>query len=272
ITVTAAATAAEAPAAGAVRTLELPGGVPLEMVWIPAGSFEMGQAPGERDAYPNKETPRHPVTLTRGFWMGKYEITKAQWQSVMGTSPWGGREQVSDDPASPAVYISWEAAQAFNEKLADHLNEDLRLPTEAEWEYACRAGTTTRFPWGDDLDYVEIDAHAWWRGTVPAGKDASAQPVGKKLPNPWGLHDMSGNVSEWCQDWHGYYFDGESVDPAGPSFAAHRVLRGGGWTATGGRCRSSRRDHEEPKAEHSHIGFRVAMGAPAPRPAGEPVF
>jgi sialidase-1 len=83
---------------------------------------------------------------------------------------------------------------------------------------------------------------------------------------------MSGNVSEWCQDWHGYYFDGESVDPVGPSAAAHRVLRGGGWTATGGRCRSSRRDHEEPKAEHSHIGFRIALGAPAPRPAGEPVF
>ncbi len=266
------ALAAEAPDAGTVQTVELPGAVPLEMVWIPAGTFDMGQTPGERDAYPNKETPRHRVTLTRGFWMGKCEVTKAQWRAVMGTSPWSGREQVSEDPASPAVYISWDAAQAFTRKLAGHLNEDFRLPTEAEWEYACRAGTTTRFPWGDDLDYLQIDAHAWWRGNVTVSAEQAARPVGTKQPNPWGLYDMSGNVSEWCQDWHGYYFDGESVDPVGPSSAAHRVLRGGGWTATGGRCRSSRRDHEEPKAEHSHIGFRVALGAPAPRPAGEPVF
>lgn len=266
------AMAAETLAVGTVKTVELPGGVPLEVVWIPAGTFQMGQAPGERDAYPNKETPQHAVTLSRGFWMGRFEVTKAQWQAVMETRPWEGRAQVSSDPQTPAVYISWEAAEAFTRRLSQQLGVDSRLPTEAEWEFACRAGTTTRFPWGDDLDYTAIDDHAWWRGNVPAGEEACARPVGQKHSNAWGLYDMSGNVSEWCQDWHGYYFDGRSVDPVGPSVAAHKVLRGGGWTATGGRCRSSRRDHEEVTAEHSHIGFRVALGAPVAGEPGAPQF
>ncbi len=254
------------------ETIMLPDNVPLELVWIPAGTFLMGQNANEQDAYPNKETPQHPVTLSQGFWMGKYEVTQAQWRALMGTAPWSNREYVNENPNSPAVYVSWDDAQTFVSELTRHTGKPFRLPTEAEWEYACRAGTTTRFYWGDDPTYEDINRAAWWRGNALITGEQHARPVGMKPPNPWGLYDMSGNVSEWCQDWHWFYFDGPAIDPTGPSFAAHRVLRGGDWMAVGGRCRSSRRHHDEPSAAHSTIGFRVVSG-PAPQNApGTPVF
>ena len=258
--------------AGACETIALPGGAAMDLVWIPAGTFLMGQKPEEQDAYPNKETPQHPVTLSHGFWMGKYEVTKAQWQAIIGTAPWTGRMYVSRDLQTPAVYIGWHGAQAFCEKLSRDTGRPFRLPTEAEWEYACRAGTTTRFYWGDDPPYEDIDEYAWWRGNALVTEAKCARPVGLKSPNLWGLHDMSGNVSEWCQDWHWFYFDGPVTNPVGPLSADHRVLRGGSWLTTGGRCRSSRRNHDVPSTAHSHIGFRVVCGPTPEKLAGEPVF
>lgn len=240
------------------ETVQLPGGVPLELVWVPAGTFWMGQQPNEQDAYPNKETPRHQVTLSNGFWLGKYEITKEQWKAVMGTTPWTGRRYSNEEPNTPAVRITWDDAEAFVSKLAGLTGKSFRLPTEAEWEYACRAGTTTRFYWGDDPTYSQIQRRAWWRGNALITEKRCARPVGAMPPNPWGLYDMSGNVSEWCQDWHGYYPPEAVTDPKGPPSAEHRVLRGGSWTCVGGQCRSSRRHHEVPSAALCDVGFRIA--------------
>lgn len=245
----------------------LPGPVPMDLVWIPAGHFRMGQQAGELDAYPNKETPQHEVRISRGFWMGRTEVTQGQWRALMGTSPWSGRDRVVMDDRRPAVFVSWEDARAFAERLAQVTGRPFRLPTEAEWEYGCRAGTGTRFYWGNDLAYARVDAHAWWRGNALITSEKGARPVGLKPPNRWGLCDMSGNVSEWCHDWHWFYGDGPDLDPVGPAFAAHRVLRGGSWLSTPGQCRSARRNHELPTANQSDIGFRVVCG---PRPEPEP--
>ncbi len=136
---------------------------------------------------------------------------------------------VQNDPKSPAVYISWNDARQFVEKLSELTGKNFRLPTEAEWEYACRAGTQTRFYWGDDPKYREMNDHAWWRGNTVITNNKYARRAGAFPPNPWGLYDMSGNVSEWCQDWHNYYPGGPAKDPQGPAFAERRVLRGGSW-------------------------------------------
>ena len=254
------------------NAVTLPGQIPLKLVWIPAGTFLMGQKANEQDAYPNKETPQHRVTLSHGFWIGKCEVTKGQWRAVMGTAPWSGKAYVNEAERSPAAYISWDDAQAFVARLSRLTGRTFRLPTEAEWEYSCRAGTRTRFYWGDDPTYERIDRAAWWRGNALITEQKHARPVGLKPPNPWGLCDMSGNVSEWCQDWHGYYGDDPVTDPTGPASGMHRVLRGGSWLTTGGQCRSARRNHEPPAAVHSDIGFRVVCGA-APEPeAGAPQF
>lgn len=250
---------------GRIETISLPGNVPMELAWIPAGSFLMGQNAGEQDAYPNKETPQHRVNISRGFWMARTEVTKQQWRAVMGTSPWAGRDRVGDGDRTPAVFISWDDARSFVEKLASLTGRSFRLPTEAEWEYACRAGTTTRFYWGDEPNYEQINKAAWWRGNAFLTPERHARPVGQMPPNPWGLCDMSGNVSEWCHDWHWFYGDGPDTDPVGPAFAQHRVLRGGSWLTSPGQCRSSRRHHEVPTARQSDIGFRVVCGE-APQP------
>lgn len=258
--------------AGQTDMIMLPGNVPLEVAWIPAGTFLMGQQTNEQDAYPNKETPQHEVAISYGFWMGRHEVTKRQWRALMGTSPWSGRTYVNEDDESPAVHVSWDEAQTFGARLTAHAGRAFRLPTEAEWEYACRAGTTTRFYWGDDPTYEMINRAAWWRGNGFITAQKHARPVGLKPPNPWGLYDMSGNVSEWCQDWHGYYGDSPAINPIGPSLADHRVLRGGSWLTTGGQCRSSRRNHELPATRHSDIGFRIVSGAAVPPEAGAPDF
>jgi len=230
------------------------------MVWIPAGTFMMGRYPGEQDSYP-REDPQHEVTFSSGFWMGKYELTKRQWTAVMGTTPWSGMDDVLDDSHSPAVWVSWNDAQLFITQLNAYTGLAFRLPSEAEWEYACRAGTTTRFYWGDDLSHTAIDDHAWWLDNAWWGNEPYAHIVGSKLPNQWGLFDMSGNVSEWCEDdQHEDYIaapvDGAAwVDwPRGSS----RMLRGGGMRDGGDDCRSADRGSVNPAYVHNDSGFRLA--------------
>ena len=246
---------------GEGEAITLPGCVQLEMVWIPGGTFLMGRNPGEQDSF-YLEDPQHRVTLSSGFWMGKYEVTKRQWQAVMWSSPWAGRTYVIDDLDSPAVYLDWNDARAFVTQLNSYTGLTFRLPSEAEWEYACRAGTTTRFYWGDDANYTDIDAYAWWWGNTWDADERYAHLVGLKLPNAWGLHDMSGNAWEWCEDqWHKDY----SGAPADGSpwvdspWSKHRVLRSGRWSDEGGyHCRSASRTCYYPSLAGSSFGFRVA--------------
>ena len=245
---------------GRAETIQLPGKVPLEMKWLPAGSFWMGAYVDEQDSREN-EFPQHRVTLSHGFWLGQCEVTKAQWQAVMGTTPWKGKDFVSDDPNTPAVFISWNDAAAFVKKL-NELNlpggRAFRLPSEAEWEYACRAGTRTRFYWGDDPNHNDIDQYAWTRSNVLLTEQKCARPVGQKKPNAWGLFDMSGNVKEWCQDFMAPYATGPVTDPTGPAVGEKHVRRGGNWISTGGKSRSARRSRFETNEGTADLGFRLA--------------
>jgi formylglycine-generating enzyme required for sulfatase activity len=238
------------PQPGEVRTVMLPGNEPLELVWVPAGTFLMGRYTGEQDSE-DAEDPQRPVELS-GFWMGRYEITQAQWLAVMGRNPsnFGGTEH-------PVESVSWDDAQDFIETLSTYTNMSFRLPSEAEWEYACRAGMTARFYWGDDLDYTQIGNHAWYAGNA----NWQTQDFGQKLPNAWGLYDMSGNVLEWCEDdWHESYAgapaDGTAwVDSPRPEI---RVARGGSWNGVGSACRSAYRYHGYSYHTYTYFGFRLA--------------
>jgi len=241
----------------------LPGAVPLEMVWIPAGTFLMGRYPGEQDSY-DQEDPQHAVSVP-GFWLGKYELTKAQWTAMMGTTPWSGHSYVLSDPDSPAVYVSWSDSQAFITALNAHIASTgqgaatIRLPSEAEWEYACRGGTTTRFYWGDDPSCTAIGAYAWSWGNCSS--DLYAHVVGLKLPNAWSLYDMSGNVWEWCEDdWHGDHSgaSGDGSPWVDSPRGSLRVRRGGVWSDPRQYCRSAVRPGLNPEAGSTTGGFRLA--------------
>ena len=240
------------------KTFMLPGNTPLEMVWIEPGTFMMGRYVGEKHSL-GREAPQHEVTLTHGFWMGKYELTKAQWEAVMGTTPWSGKAYVSDEPKSPAVYVSWNDAQEFITALKGLTGKAFRLPTEAEWEYAYRAETKTRFYWGDDSSYTEIGDYAWWRGNVLDADEKYARRVGQKLPNAWGLYDMGGNVWEWCNDWYGSYSIDSATDPAGPSSGSGRVVRGGSWHLTAWYCRAAPRSKFSPDIRDNPLGLRLSL-------------
>jgi len=247
------------------QTVLLPGATPLVLVWVPAGSFQMGRYDSEQESYA-EESPQHQVTFASGFWMGKYEVTKAQWQALMGTTPWSGQGYSINDANSPAVYISWNDAQAFVTALNTHITNTaqgaatVRLPSEAEWEYACRAGTSTRFYWGDDLLANAIGAYAWYQTNAWNAAEAYGHVVGLKTPNAWGLYDMSGNVWEWCSDWyHSSYTDaptdGSSWDlPVGSA----RVSRGGGWYNPAYNSRSALRNSATPTYTSNDFGFRIA--------------
>ena len=241
---------------GDTGTVFLPGNVPLNAVFVPAGSFLMGSPDAEQDRTPD-EGPQHQVTITRGFWIGQTEVTKAQWQAVTGTEPWSGQNRISTDPASPAVWIPWSDANAFIAALNTLTGKSFRLPTEAEWEFACRAGTTTRYSWGDDANYQEIFNEAWWSGNAWDLGDQFAHGVALKLPSSPGLFDMSGNAWEWCADWYGSYTAAPATDPTGPAAGAYRAVRGGGAEAVAKDCRSARRGRTAPALSGPTLGFRV---------------
>ncbi len=243
---------------GETQTVMLPGGVPLVMVWIPGGMFMMGRNPGEQDSWSDEE-PRHEVSVP-GFWMAKYELTKRQWQAMMGTTPWSGF-YVYEDLDSPAVYVSWTDAKSFITALNSYTGLAFRLPSEAEWEYACRAGTTTRFYWDNDPNYTLGNTYCWWAYNAWNVGKFYADVVGQKLPNAFGLYDMSGNVWEWCEDdWHDSYaaapINGSAwvYNPRG----AYRMLRGGSCYTNGTYCRSSQRFGGIPSLADKTFGFRLS--------------
>jgi sulfatase modifying factor 1 len=239
------------------------GELQMKFCWCPAGKFTMGSPADEAGRFGHED--QVDVTLTQGFWLGKTEVTQGQWKAVMSTTPWKGESYVKEDSDCPAVYVSWEDAMSFCQKLtekersAGRLPRDWEytLPTEAQWEYACRAGTRTRYNFGDDAD--ELGRYALCKENTFKIGEKYAHEVGKKLPNPWQLHDMHGNVFEWCRDWYAKKLPGGN-NPEVTTKGSYRVSRGGGWRHSAWLCRSALRNWFVPSSRSSngHLGFRVA--------------
>jgi formylglycine-generating enzyme required for sulfatase activity len=217
------------------------------------------------------EHPPIKVNLTHGFWLGKYEVTQKQWKQLMETEPWKGKNFVQEADDNPASWIGWDDARGFCRRLtemerkANRLPDgwEYRLPTEAQWEYACRAGSTTLFYFGDDKQ--PAPDHAWCEVNVPSFSDKRyPRAVGQKLPNPWGFYDILGNVQEACLDWYGsrYYGTHEgraATDPAGPDSGEYRVSRGGYWANSTADLRSASRGICKPEEPRDPDGLRVAL-------------
>ena len=237
-------------ASGGSLELDLGNGITMAFVQVAAGAFNMGSENIERDRE-SDEGPVRRVQITKSFYLSKYEVTQDQYMAVMGNNPsnFSGMNL-------PVEQVSWNDAVAFCQKLSGKTGRSYRLPTEAEWEYACRAGAETRFYWGDDTSYSQIGDYAWY--TSNSGGRTHA--VGQKMPNKWGLHDMLGNVWEWCADrYAGSYQNMPMVDPEGPSSGMSRVLRGGCCYYGARQCRSAFRHRDSPGNRRNHGGFRVAL-------------
>ena len=217
-------------------------GIKLELVLIPEGKFKMGSPESEKDRRENET--QHEVTLTRPFYIGKYEVTQDQWQAIMGENP----SSINKGAKLPVTDVSWEDCQEFIKKLNAKTKGGYRLPTEAEWEYACRAGTRTAYSYGDSL--TKSDANYG---------SSSAKAVGSYKPNAFGLYDMHGNVLEWCEDWYGKYPAGAVTNPKGPANGEDRVVRGGSSVDNAYRARSSDRlGYLAPTRLADSVGFRLA--------------
>jgi len=233
------------------------------LVWIPPGQFVMGSPNSDNDAL-SEEQPQTTITLTRGFFASKFEVTQGQYLSVVGSNPSG----FGGDTNLPVDSVSWTAATNFcrllniAEATAGRLpvGYAYRLPTEAEWEYVARAGSTNRFSWGDDLTYAALPNHAWF--SLNSG--GSTRPVGQKLPNAWGLHDMSGNVCEWTQDSFAAYSGGSLTDPAPFLGSATKVFRGGSHADDNVSCRPADRKSIVQSTALNIFGLRVVLAQTAP--------
>ena len=220
----------------------------MEFALIPAGTFQMGCG-SEAERCADAEKPRHEVTISRSFYLGRHEVTQAQWELVMGENP-----SKFKGPRRPVDNVSWEDAREFIRRLnAREGHRRYRLPTEAEWEYAARAGTATAYSFRDDKG--QWGDYAWYDGN----SGAETHPVGEKRPNAWGLFDMHGNVWEWAQDWKGPYTAEPTTDPQGPETGERRVLRGGSWSDSAGNCRSAFRGGLGPDVRGEFSGFRLAL-------------
>lgn len=239
--------------AGEECEFEIAPGVSIVMCWIPPGEFLMG-SPEDEDGRDDDEK-QHRVRITKGFWLAKTPVTQAQWEAVMGYNP--SLFKGADLPVECESWLDvcWDETRTdgflgtVNRTTAGGGRWD--LPTEAQWEYACRAGTAGIFAGALTLDEI-----AWYEGN--SGK--RPPPVGHKKPNAWGLHDMLGNIWEWCSDWYEEYSDESETDPVGPSSGASRVFRGGSWSNNAYRCRPAQRNLS-PRYAYDYVGFRIARSS-----------
>jgi formylglycine-generating enzyme required for sulfatase activity len=221
-------------------------GTGMKFAYIPAGEFVMG-SPADEIGRDSNET-RHRVKLTRAFMMTTTPVTQSQWKAVMGENPSFFK---ADD--LPVENVSWDDAVAYCQMLCEQEGKQYRLPTEAEWEYACRAGTTTAYYTGDGE--AALDVAGWYH----ANSEERTQPVGQKKSNAWGLCDVHGNVWQWCNDCFADYPAGDVSDPKGPPEGSSRVLRGGAWVSSPHFCRSANRGWNSPHTRHYRLGFRVVL-------------
>ena len=252
-------------------TLDLGNAVTMRLVLIPPGKFTMGSPDSDPGRYDN-EGPQHEVTISKPFYMGVFEVTQEQYDKVMGTNP-----STFKGLANPVEGVSWDDAVQFCRKLSEKTSRRVTLPTEAQWEYACRAGTTTAFHTGDELKPGRANVNfygsgpqgaldkavAWMRKVLRINAKttgAETLPVGGFPPNAFGLYDMHGNVWEWCADWYDdSYANAKNVDPTGPGPCSSRVLRSGSWFAGSRRCRCACRAEGGPSHRSYVLGFRVVV-------------
>jgi formylglycine-generating enzyme required for sulfatase activity len=230
----------------------------MKLKLISAGTFMMGSPESEADR--EDDETQHKVTIGKAFYMQTTEVTQGQWKAVMGTEPWKGQVQSKygkEGPNYAATHVSWDHAVAFCKKLSEREGTTYRLPTEAEWEYACRAGTESIWNFGDDEKV--LGDYAWYVENTNDIGEGYAHQVGLKKPNPFGLYDMHGNVSEWCHDYYGqdYYQQSPTNDPQGPESGSFRVLRGGSWFINARYARSAYRYRDDAGFRYFNFGFRV---------------
>jgi formylglycine-generating enzyme required for sulfatase activity len=276
----------------------------MKLVWCPPGFVTMEQVQLVKDAattpvettektddddvvigepvpepIPATRAPTHitPVKalVTRGYWLGKYEVSQSEWRQVMATEPWKGKNFTNEGDDFPATFVRWVDAMEFcrnlteRERNAGRLTDggEYTLPTEAQWERACRARTESRFNFGDDES--KLGEYAWFGGNPTLAGELYAHRIGLKKPNPWGLHDMHGNVWEWCRDYYAEKLPG-GRDPEVTEKASYRVLRGGGWSNVASDTRSARRGWNSPDHRGDNSGFRVARSSVQPIERAEP--
>ena len=261
-------------------TLNLGRKATMKLALIPAGKFMMGSTLSAEEVAGRfalsgaagilqitagdftDEHPRRQVTIGKPFYMGVTEVTQAQWKAVKGSSPWARQSYTRDKADHAAGYISWNDAMMFCKMLSKKTGHTVRLPTEAEWEYACRAGTTTAFSCGDDPS--KLGDYAQYRGNTYENKEKYAHSAGAKQPNAWGLYDMHGNVYEWCADWYAdSYANADALGPTGPPAGKERVARGGSWRSVPAHCRAARRTRFSPDSLSATFGFRVVVESAA---------
>ena len=237
-------------------------GLKMKLVWCPPGEFMMGSRNSESDRWINEDQVE--VILTKGFWLGQCEVTQSEWNQVMATEPWKDKKPIAKEGDDfPATYIRCDDAMGFCRKLTEQERKvgrvpddwEYTLPTEAQWERACRAGTKTKFSFGDDES--KLGEYAWFRNNVEKADEQYSHRRQKK-PNAWGLYDMHGNVAEWCRDWYSGNLPG-GRDPEVTKEDKDRVLRGGSWDSDAGRCRAARRSGINPSRLCIDLGFRVAL-------------
>ncbi len=254
----------DSPAAAKVIT----NSIGMRLTLIPTGEFMMGSPDSASDAR-SDEKPQHRVRITKPFYLGTTEVTQGQYEKVTGKTPsYFGERRGLSDPDAPVEFVSWDDAQEFCRKLSELAEEKkagrrYRLPTEAEWEYACRAGSAAKYCCGDDES--RLGDYAWYS----KNSRGKTHKVGQKKPNAWGLYDMHGNVEEWCADWYDdstlasfvvdYYAKSPTDDPTGPSAGQHRVYRSGGFPSGAGYCRSACRNHTGPEGAVGTRGLRVLL-------------
>lgn len=253
-------------------SLDLGDKVKMRLALIPAGKFMMGAklSPAEvaskyrkfaaLESYYAGEHPQHEVTISKPFYMGVLEVTRPQWGAVMGAAgPWKDKKCDRSDTGNIANHVSWDDANKFCEAISKKIGKTVALPTEAQWEYACRAGSKSEFSFGDNESRIGL--YAWYAANTLIRDESYPHPAGQKPPNFWGLCDMHGNASEWCRDWYAekFYENAKNTDPENTTPAQHRVLRGGEWGQYPDSCRSAYRSKNTPTARKCGYGFRVVI-------------